>query len=94
MEMRRVEELVRSVGGGLNEKDREILVECFDFDGDGAVGREDLRVLVGLCGGESGGQRKAEESGSGNSVFQGSMNNQGSSSGNSKTSPVGSLFRV
>ena len=92
MEMRKVEELVRSVGGGLNEKDREILVECFDFDGDGVVGREDLRVLVGLCGGESGGQRKAEESG--NSAFQGSMNNQGSSSGNSKTSPVGSLFRV
>ena len=62
MEMRRVEELVRSVGGGLNEKDREILVECFDFDGDGVVGREDLRVLVGLCGGESGsgGQRRVE----------------------------------
>ena len=92
MEMRKVEELMRSVGGGLNEKDREILVECFDFDGDGVVGREDLRVLVGLCGGESGGQRKAEESG--NSVFHGNINNQGSSSGNSKTSPVGSLFRV
>ena len=33
----------------LTPKDRELLVECFDFDRDGSINQEDLFQLMNLC---------------------------------------------
>ena len=35
---------------GLNCKDKEILIECLDYDGDGTVGKGDIAMLMDLCG--------------------------------------------
>ncbi len=34
----------------LNKKDKEIMVECFDYDRDGAIRGEDLGAMVKVVG--------------------------------------------
>lgn len=39
LSLNKIDELMRSLGQPpLSAKDKEILIECFDYDGDGSVG--------------------------------------------------------
>jgi hypothetical protein len=39
LSVNKIDELMKSLGQPpLSAKDKEILIECFDYDGDGAVG--------------------------------------------------------
>jgi hypothetical protein len=39
LSVNKIDELMRSLGQSpLSAKDKEILIECFDYDGDGTVG--------------------------------------------------------
>ena len=50
MSLKKLDELMINLNMPvLNARDREILVECFDFDRGGGVGRDDLSTLMEMC---------------------------------------------
>lgn len=50
MSLKKLEGVMTSLAmPALTPKDRELLIECFDFDRDGSISSEDLVQLMSLC---------------------------------------------